>query len=102
MAATAVCAHTLDTCLNSDRCTSGYNCCPAGTGIWYVCPSGCTGGGAFNTCDCGTIDNLTDRTGTYTGTSCTTTAEQITTTCYTLTRNPPNPGACLGCSPIKI
>ncbi|MBR2011872.1 MAG: hypothetical protein IKA08_01220 [Alphaproteobacteria bacterium] len=93
------CFNTAETCMAAAACTDGYYCCPTGsTGTWYICPSGCTGGGAFSTCDCGTVSNLTDDTGTYTGSSCTTTAEQITTTCFGQpTNNPSSTSGCFSC-----
>ena len=72
-------------CVTSTSCTSGMGgCCAKNgeTGTHYDCPSGCTYDLMKKICDCGTVSGLTDTTGTYEGTSCTTEYSTSTIECY--------------------
>ena len=82
------------------RGLGGY-CCPTGNTVTeYTCPSGCVWNTINSICECSSVSGLTDVTGTYTGSTCTTSYESSKEkSCYKYqTSTPTDSLRCFHCS----
>ena len=95
----------LVTCMDRNECAAancngfGGYCCPTGKTVTeYTCPNGCAWSTINNTCECNTVSGLTDGTGTYTGSSCTTaytSSQEIT--CFSYVFQTTGDAKCMQC-----
>ena len=86
MAAALLTCDSASDCANGSLCQAGNGgCCAAtgATGTQYNCPTGCTWSSLDEVCNCASVSGITDTTGTYTGTTCTTEYTSTSTiNCY--------------------
>ena len=92
-------------CMDRSECAAanckgmGGYCCPTGNTVMeYTCPNGCAWSTITNICECRTVSGLTDATGTYTGSSCTTaytSAQEVK--CYSYVFQTTGDNKCMQC-----